>query len=289
MALRTYYGAVLSRAWHATYQWIREHGVIEFLVVVVPFPIAIVVQSGSGTIDRLAISLLVSLAALGSLTIAVFLINVLIAPARIAVEVGAETKGREDEQQIQIDTLSRDRDQTREKIRNLEENRPTIAVRAGTDMRRSMFLDVTNLGERGEFEAQIEMLEGREFIHGMTRPILPRYTGYWERSAGPLARLPQGHSDRLLIGRTELASGGLMAASFKMYFYNPFSQQGDEYGTSSWGLMEDGSLPARFLLRVTISSSPRILEGAFIRTYLVQGREDNSLQETNEEVEATDG
>ena len=262
---------------------------VEFLVVVVPFPIAIIVQGGNGTIDRLAISLLVSLAALGSLTIGVFLINLLMAPARSAVEVGAGAKEREDEQQIQIDSLSKDRDQTREKIRSLEENRPTIAIRAGMDMYRGMFLDVTNLGERGEFEAQIEMLEGREFVHGMTRPILPRYTGYWERSAGPLARLPQGHSDRLLIGKTELASGGLMAASFKMYFYNPFSQKGDEYGTSSWGLMEDGSLPARFLLRITISSAPRILEGAFIKTYLVQGRVNDTLQEANEEVEATNG
>jgi hypothetical protein len=280
---------VLNRAWHATFQWIREHGVIEFLVVVVPFPIAIVVQSGNETIDRLAISLIVSLAALGSLTIVVFLINVLMAPARIAAVVGVEAKEREDEQQIQINTLSGDRDQAREKIRNLEENRPTIAVRAGSDMHSSMFLDVTNLGERGEFEAQIEVLEGREFIHGISRPILPRYTGYWERSAGSLARLPQGHSDRLLIGQQELASGGLMAASFKMYFYNPLSQKGDAYGTTSWGLMkDDGSLPARFVLRVIISSAPRILEGAFIGTYLVQGRENNLLREANEEVEATD-
>lgn len=85
LGVGSYYGAIISRARQDTLRWIRGHGVIEFLVIVVPFPLAVLVQNNE-SIDRLAIATLVSLAALGALVMAVFTINLVMAPVHLARE-----------------------------------------------------------------------------------------------------------------------------------------------------------------------------------------------------------
>jgi hypothetical protein len=177
-----------------------------------------------------------------------------------------------------------ERDEAHQQVRDLEENLPSIEVTTGSDALGSMFLEATNLGERGDFEAQIDMLEGHESIHGIVTPPLPIYKGYWQTSAGPTARLPQGHKDRLLIGALDLSIETYLA-EFKMYFCSAAGGQAVQYGTTSWGVMKgSGGLPARFVLRITISSTPRMKEGPFIRTYVVDGGSQPHFQEVAEPV-----
>lgn len=161
----------------------------------------------------------------------------------------------------------------------LKDTRPTIDVVAVNEsLGQRMYLEVTNHGERGEFEAQIEVLDGKGCIHGIVRPTLPTYTGYWERSAGPVASLPQGHKDRLLIGRQDV-EWRISLAEFVMSFFDPMSKKYAEYGTTSWGLLKDGTVAARFVLRITISCSPKVPTGPFVKTYIVAGRSNPSLTE----------
>ena len=162
--------------------------------------------------------------------------------------------------------------------------RPSIEVEVINDPRDKMFLEVTNKGEHGEFEAQIEVLEGRYCIHGITRPLLPIYTGYWQRNAGPKASLPQGHKDRLMIGRLDMPSPRILLARFAMYFYDAVSQQLAEYGTTSWVPGSRQAKVARFLLQITISSTPGMKEGPFVKTYLLDGH-DPKLQEMPQRAE----
>lgn len=173
-----------------------------------------------------------------------------------------------------------ERDEKRRELRELEESRPSIHVEVINDRLDRMLLEVTNLGEHGDFEAQIEMLEGHGCIHGMERPTLPTYTGCWELGVGPKASLAQGHSDRLLIGKLEV-NPQLLSAGFHMYFYDGRAACAKDFGTTSWLLVGKGTVAARFMLRITISSTPSMKQGPFVKTYVVDGEGDPHFQEVS--------
>lgn len=179
---------------------------------------------------------------------------------------------------IAFNKVRTERDEKRRELRELEESRPSIQVKVINDGRDRMLLEVTNLGEHGDFEAQIEMLEGHGCIHGMERPTLPTYTGCWELGLGPKASIAQGHSDRLMIGKLEIHAP-LWMAEFYMYFYDARAGGAKHFGTPSWLLVGKGTVPARFMLRITISSTPRMKQGPFIKTYVVDGQADPHFQE----------
>lgn len=157
-----------------------------------------------------------------------------------------------------------------QRVEQLEEARAQLDIQVIIEPYSNMMcLEVTNNGERGELQAQIEILEGRHSMHGINRPTLPAYTGYWERSAGPVAALPQGHKDRLLVGRREMAYG-LVLYSYEFFYWDAREQCMKTYGTTSWVPLEDsGSIPPYFVFRITISSTPKMKDGPFVRDYVV--------------------
>ena len=179
---------------------------------------------------------------------------------------------------IAFNRVRAEREQARQELCELQESRPSIQVEVVNDRLDRMLLEVTNLGEHGDFEAQIEMLEGREFIHGIERPTLPIYTGCWELGLGAKASLAQGHSDRLMIGKLEVHAP-LWTAEFYMYFYDARAGGAKHFGTTSWLLVGKGTVAARFMLRITISSTPRMKQGPFVKTYVVDGEGDPRFQE----------
>lgn len=181
-------------------------------------------------------------------------------------------------QQAEIDTLQAEVDR-------LGQKHPTIKARTITETGGKMYLEVENLGEQGAFQAQIEVLEGDNFIHGIVRPPLPAYSGYWQRSAGSVANLPQGHKDRVMIGELSMTSS-VWSASFEMYFFSNQQGQPSSFGTTSWNPGSDQFVPARFLLRITISSAPKLKEGAFKGLYIIEGNSSDIFREAGEEESA---
>jgi hypothetical protein len=173
------------------------------------------------------------------------------------------------------------RDKVATQLAQATETHPTITVEPIVDPGGRMFLEVTNHGEHGDFQAQIEVVEGREFIHGVTRPPLPAYSAFWQVAAGPVARLPQGHKDRVAIGHLSIHPG-IWLASFEMYFFSHRDGHLATFDTTSWMPGSKGALPARFLLRITVSASPKLQEGAFCRLYLAEGGGEKLLREATE-------
>jgi hypothetical protein len=173
------------------------------------------------------------------------------------------------------------RDGVARRLAQVAETHPTITVEPIVDPGGRMFLEVTNHGEHGDFQAQIEVLEGRNFMHGMTWPPLPAYSAFWQVAAGPVARLPQGHKDRVAIGYLSIHTGTWLA-SFEMYFFNHQEGRMAAFDTTSWMPGSKGTAPVRFLLRVTISASPKLQEGPFCRLYLVEGGREKLLWEVAE-------
>jgi len=171
-------------------------------------------------------------------------------------------------------------------LKAVQESRAKLVV-IPRNTRDGFFLDVTNYGEQGELEAQIAILRGGESIHGVVQPPNP-YIGYWETAVSDKSLLKEGHEDRLLIGQTEYG-WPLALASLKMFFFDRKSKALSSFGTTSWILMgPDKAAPGPiFALRVTISATPRMPDGPFIRDYLVRRGEQETLVESQTDSETS--
>lgn len=144
-----------------------------------------------------------------------------------------------------------------------------------------MFLEVTNEGERGDFEAQVELLAGLGQVHQIDAPVNFRaYPGVWERSHGPRSSLARSQQDRLIIGHVErMAAASPPAATFRMAFYDEVNHGYAEYGTTGWIAGVEGIVPPRLELRVTISSSPSAAKGPYVNTFIVDADDPKTFRE----------
>jgi hypothetical protein len=170
-------------------------------------------------------------------------------------------------------------------IGTLRESRPKLVV-VPRNTKNAFWLEVTNLGEQGELEAQIAIQEIRSgSMNSVVRPN--PYIGYWEMAASDRCSLKEGHRDQLLIGKTDL---NYPFGSLQMFFFDRINRVLSSHGTTSWvwGSGEvDAQVPRPILaIRVTISASPRMPDGPFVRDYLVSGGEhDRTLSEPQTDSE----
>ena len=144
-----------------------------------------------------------------------------------------------------------------------------------------MFLEVTNYGEPGEFEAQLELLGGFDSVHSIGAPVnFHNCRGFWQRSQGPTTLLSRRQKDHLIIGRVEASPPELPPASvFKMGFFDEESRRYAEYGTTGWIAGVAGIDPPRLELRVTINSNPRAASAAYTNTFVVNGEDPQALRD----------
>jgi hypothetical protein len=161
-----------------------------------------------------------------------------------------------------------------EELSNLRSRTPMVSVQVVNehDYRGTlMCLEIRNDGDVGEFQAEIEVLEGREFIHGLVRPPLPRYRGYWELGAGPVSKLAQGGHDRLRIGHHILGAPSYSSAEFTLAFYAHVEAQYAEFGTVSWDVVTTQFVRAKFRLKITITCDPKMAAGPYVEEFSVDG------------------
>jgi len=221
-----------------------------------PSPVAQAFYAGIGAVGGLGVAF-----------VGIYAVCLLLAPYRQR----NEARGKILEAQAEIGTL--------------RESRPKLVV-VPRNTENAFCLEVTNLGEQGELEAQIAIQEIRSgSLNSVVRPN--PYIGYWEIAASDRCSLKEGHRDRLLIGKTDL---NYPLGSLQMFFFDRINRVLSSHGTTSWvwGSGEvDAQVPRPILaIRVMISASPRMPDGPFVRDYLVSGGEyDRTLSELQTDSE----
>lgn len=152
-------------------------------------------------------------------------------------------------------------------IQEIRDAMPSVEVRP---MRNDDYcLEVTNIGNTGTFEAQVQILEGEDFVRGLPQT----YSAYWDRTKKDKSQILKGHKDKLVIATLEIPSDGRMSMNLCFYYYSSeyFQASYDEAiryrHSNSWIVGSNQVVRPEFILRVTISSEPSLKEGAFTHNY----------------------
>lgn len=149
--------------------------------------------------------------------------------------------------------------------------------------RGKLLLDVTNQGDEAAVEAQIEALEGFYGIqvHGGFARVTNPYAGHWAGAGAKTTRLMTGQKDTLLIGGVTIR---WQQATFEMWFCNQQTGAEEIYNTNSWMWPDSAhqSIPHVLVLRVTISTTPRMRTGPFVRDYQFTGMDSGAGAEITE-------
>ena len=146
----------------------------------------------------------------------------------------------------------------------LQEAHPSIKVKPISDPT-GYYLEVHNYGEAGEFQAQIEIVSNNtEYITVDTN----LYSAWWVRSASDKAQIMKGHYDRIKVASFE-SGPPYRFMHIRRYFYGATTKSLQAADSSTWivGVDDNSIIKPCFVLRVTISSIPRLKEGPFVKSY----------------------
>jgi len=144
---------------------------------------------------------------------------------------------------------------------------PAIEVTPKIDYH-DIYLDVHNIGEYAEFEAQVELLDGRSFAYALPQI----YSAYWDKTKRDKTKIMKGQRDRLKIANLELPTR-VLSESFRLHYYETSYFEGvpvegiRSVDSTSWIPGSDQVAKPRFKLKVTISSNPSLKDGVFSRVY----------------------
>ncbi len=155
------------------------------------------------------------------------------------------------------------------KIKTYEDAKPSIIV-LPLEMDERYFVEVTNIGESAEFEAQVDIVEG----YDKSSFISPRYTALWRSSSDKTTKLKKGQKDQILIADIDVLSlHPRPALAYRLYHYSPDADMNVDYMHSrSWDPEREHTINPHFLLRLNISSEPSMKEGTFSKTYLLDSK-----------------
>lgn len=164
-------------------------------------------------------------------------------------------------------------DELQSELDGIKNTRPKIE----TKIRRQyndFDIEVLNIGEYAEFETQIEVLEGNSFVLSLPS----NYAGYWENTKNNKTELSKGKKDWLKIASLRIGSSSMV--NYRLHYYKIASDFGSPSPmvtyteSTSWILGNNQVIRPCIMLKVTISSSPSMIGGAFIRIYKLS---DNGL------------
>jgi hypothetical protein len=168
---------------------------------------------------------------------------------------------------ISFHRLRQERDQIKIQLESIRNAQPLIEVTPEMDNRDIYYLNVHNVGEYAEFEAQIEVLEGKSFALGL--PEI--YSAYWDRTKRDKTEIMKGQKDKLNIATLQMQTR-VLSACFRFHYYGTSyfgeSLEGiHSVDSTSWIPGSDQVLKPAFKLKVTISAKPSLKDGAFSRVY----------------------
>ena len=155
-----------------------------------------------------------------------------------------------------------------QRIKKFEEVRPSVKVKPVRE-HDSFFLEVENVGGAGTFEAQVEVVKGKEHVLGLPG----KYSPYWAETMDKETEMMNGLKKRLTIASLITPSPQLVFMKFRFHYwelnYCEYSRIEGIRGIDSisWVPGSKQTVMPNFVIRVTISSAPSLREGAFIRDY----------------------
>jgi len=164
---------------------------------------------------------------------------------------------------ITIQLLARDR-----RIKQLENAKPSIIVVTEVHSGHCC-LRVQNVGERAEFSAHVEVINGQ----GSLLSLPTEYSACWEDTKTDNANLKKGEAARLDIATLETTPYAFGLMNWRLYYY-AFTEQ-DAIGyiggikaaqSTSWVAGKKDTPTPDIMLRISITSDPSMKDG-FDKTY----------------------
>lgn len=140
-------------------------------------------------------------------------------------------------------------------------------------------IEVLNEGEDAECEAQIEVFDGKGFVLSLPQ----NYSAYWEKTKNDKTKLKKGQRDWLKIASLEINHRALIM-SYRLHYYEIMHFENSTFpriayaGSTSWIPGNTQIVKPCISLRITISTNPSMIAGAFVRSYQLS---DNGLVEIN--------
>jgi len=171
------------------------------------------------------------------------------------------------------------KDEIQKQLEELQEAKPSIKVSEEEELSK-YYLEVTNNGERGIFKAQIEIVEGKNFVTEL--PV--KYFSYWERTQTDEIEIYKGQSERLFVAHN--MTNGTDSLCLMLHYFESIDYEGLSTGQTShaqsisWELNEKDEKPL-ILLKVNISANPSLKEGIFCRTYKLSNKGFSTLNRDN--------
>ena len=171
---------------------------------------------------------------------------------------------------------------------NRVKHKPTIQVVPEKSSSGHYYLLVHNMGERAEFKARVEIMDGKKYLGN----VLTEYSASWEETEN-VDNIPlnKGDKTRLLIAKLQTQEGTQGAnfmRNWQLYghFYKDNADKLPSISSSSWVVKikpwvgertpititwspaesDEKEMPPQIVLRVTITSHPSMLEN-FIKNY----------------------
>jgi hypothetical protein len=160
------------------------------------------------------------------------------------------------------------RDELLKEINNIRNERPQIeaAIRQSNNEYK---LEILNIGEAAEFEAQIKILNGIGFINGC---MLPDYTASWETTLSNKSELKKGQRDWLRIATLQI-SGVNPFMNYHLHYQTTLRFENSPmpftgiYQTTTWIPGNSTTVAPNIVLQITIISKPTMVNGPYIRKY----------------------
>jgi len=144
-------------------------------------------------------------------------------------------------------------------------------------------VEVLNKGEDAEFEAQIEVFDGKGFVLSLPQ----NYSAYWEKTKNDKIELKKGQKGHLKIASLQISrpiSTPIPMMNFSLHYYEITHFENSTFPiiacaqSTTWIPGDTQTVKPCISLRVTISSSPSMADGAFVRSYQLS---DKGLVEIN--------
>jgi hypothetical protein len=170
-------------------------------------------------------------------------------------------------------------EKTLEELNAIKNQRPEIDT-AISKQNNDFDIEVLNKGEDAEFEAQVEIVNGGDFVRSLPR----NYSAYWVKTKKDKTEIKKGHKDSLKIASLSMGYTPIHSMTFQLHYYEITYFENSVFprivaaDSTSWIPGNTQVVKPCISLKITISSKPSMISGAFTRTYTLS---DEGLSEAN--------